>query len=221
MQEAFFKENQKIWDEIYEGGASMMYPDDAFIRMSLSVFRFEHERAKVLDFGFGSGATTEFLARRGFQVDALELSGAAIQMTKARLEKEGLEATFHQYDGSTFPLEDNCYDGLVAWQVLTYNTPETMKAVIEEIDRVLKPGGIFLGAMSAPEDYIDRTSTGSEDGSKVMRADQGGARVVIPTRDNLKEDYFGSKNLKLGEFGASIEEYSDRSNRYWIMSYRK
>ncbi len=87
---------------------------------------------RVLDVGCGS-----MPYRSCFPADA-EYHG--LEIDQERNHKNSLVSFF--YDGSTFPLEDEVYDYVICSQVLEHSfTPEML---LQEIARVLKPGGMLL-----------------------------------------------------------------------------
>lgn len=99
---------------------------------------------KVLDIACGTGWSTEQFVRAGADVTAIDLTPKAVELTKKRLELYGLKANIMVADAETLPFPDNFFDYVLAWGCLMH-TPDTQKA-IDEIYRVLKPGGRF-GAM--------------------------------------------------------------------------
>jgi len=99
---------------------------------------------KILDIACGTGWTTEQFVRAGADVTAIDLTPKAVEITKKRLALYGLEANVLEADAERLPFEDNCFDYVLAWGCLMH-TPDTSKA-IEEIHRILKPGGMG-GAM--------------------------------------------------------------------------
>lgn len=93
----------------------------------------------LLDAGCGNGVFTRFYARRGFKVTALDLTDAAVQITKKGLELNNLSANVRQGSVEALPFDDNSFDYVVSNGVI-HHTPGTEKAV-HEFYRVLKPGG--------------------------------------------------------------------------------
>ena len=94
---------------------------------------------KLLDAGCGVGVFTRFYAYRGFQVTALDLTEAAVQLTKKSLALNDLKAEVQQGSVENLPFDENFFDYIVSNGVI-HHTPDTEKA-IKEFHRVLKPGG--------------------------------------------------------------------------------
>jgi ubiquinone/menaquinone biosynthesis C-methylase UbiE len=97
--------------------------------------------ATFLDAGCGSCAHSVRLARRGFNVRAVDFSESALGMAAAHLKAQGLEGRVtlgrETLLALTFP--DESFDYVLCWGVLMH-VPEVERAVAE-LARVLKPGG--------------------------------------------------------------------------------
>jgi ubiquinone/menaquinone biosynthesis C-methylase UbiE len=98
---------------------------------------------KVLEVGFGCG--TDFLqfARAEADLYGIDSSKRAVELTSKRLELYGLQANIIHGDAEDLPYPDNYFDMVYCWGVI-HHTINTAK-LIDEIYRVLKPGGIFRG----------------------------------------------------------------------------
>ena len=99
-----------------------------------------NEDTKILDAGCGIGVFTRYYARKGFQVDAIDITERALEETKRSLELNNLKATLHQGSVEELPFKDDTFDYIVSNGVV-HHTPNTEKAVAEFL-RVLKPGGV-------------------------------------------------------------------------------
>ncbi len=99
---------------------------------------------RVLDIACGTGWSTEQFARMGADVSAIDITPKAVELTKKRFEIYCLKGNILIADAENLPFPDNHFDYVLAWGCLMH-MPDTQKA-IDEIYRVLKPGGKF-GAM--------------------------------------------------------------------------
>src|SRR4051812_1608700 len=93
----------------------------------------------VLEIGCGSGVHARILAEGGAHVTAIDLTPTAVAMTRRRLELHGLQGKVIEADAERLPFPDASFDFVWSWGVIHHsaNTP----AVIDEIARVLRPGG--------------------------------------------------------------------------------
>jgi len=97
---------------------------------------------KMLDVGCGDGAT-EFFVKKHFpswQTYGIDVSGQAIDVARSRNIDS---AIFQLYDGLTIPFNDNYFDVIFVAAVLHHINFSLHDTVINEIYRVLKPGGRF------------------------------------------------------------------------------
>ncbi len=104
----------------------------------------------VLDLGCGGGFMSEALARKGALVVGVDPSGPAIEAAQDHARHEGLAIDYRVGSGERIPLESASTDCVVCVDVLEH--VENVDTVLDEIRRVLKPGGLFLF------DTINRTA---------------------------------------------------------------
>jgi ubiquinone/menaquinone biosynthesis C-methylase UbiE len=94
---------------------------------------------RVLDIAVGTGWSTEQFVRSDAYVTAIDLTPAAVELTKKRLELYGLRADVRVADAQNLPFPDASFDFVLAFGCLMH-MPDTAQAV-HEIHRVLAPGG--------------------------------------------------------------------------------
>lgn len=96
----------------------------------------------VLDLGCGGGFMAEPLARQGARVIGVDPSAPAIAAAQRHAEENGLSIDYRVGTGEHLPVDDSSVDIVVCVDVLEH--VRDLDAVIGEIRRVLKPGGLFL-----------------------------------------------------------------------------
>src|SRR6266568_5625974 len=94
---------------------------------------------RVLEIGCGCGSEAERFARASAHYTAVDLTNAALSITKRRFQLEGLDGRFIQGDAENLPFANNSFDLVYSHGVL-HHTPDTARA-IREVHRVLSPGG--------------------------------------------------------------------------------
>jgi len=105
----------------------------------------------VLDFGAGTCWLSAMLNRMGARTISLDVSETALRAGQALFESHpdqrmDLRPLFLSYDGELFPLEDKCVDRVLSFDAF-HHVPNP-KRILQEIHRILRPGGIF--ALSEP-----------------------------------------------------------------------
>jgi SAM-dependent methyltransferase len=206
-----------VWEKLYAGGHVMSYPSDVFVRLTHRLISPDRH-PKALDYGFGSGQNLLHLGRRGFKLWGLEVSESAVKTARGRLEAAGLQGELALIKDEKLPFADGFFDVVVPWQVLNYNTWESLRRVVKELDRVLRPGGFLIAAINAPGDYQQTHSEPLGDCLyRLTSSTQAGLVTLVPERDRLK-DVFPGYPLNIGSFSYS---YEDNEERYWIVTYEK
>ena len=105
-----------------------------------SVMGFKRYRGKrVLELGAGIGTDLAQFAANGALVTDLDLSSGHLMHAQENFQRRGLTGEFIQGDCENIPLPSDSFDAVYSNGVI-HHTPNT-KAVVDEIFRVLKPGG--------------------------------------------------------------------------------
>lgn len=99
----------------------------------------------LLDIGCGVGHDVHMLADLVGQtglVVGIDKSQVMIEEAKRRFRRTAAPVEFHAYDAHKLQFDQDCFDGVVCFSVLTHC--EEPAAVLSEVKRVLKPGGRFI-----------------------------------------------------------------------------
>lgn len=104
----------------------------------------------VLDLGCGGGFMAEELARKGASVVGVDPSAAVVEAAREHAKAQGFIIDYRIGSGEHVPMQSATADCVVCVDVLEH--VESVDRVLDEVCRVLKPGGIFLF------DTINRTS---------------------------------------------------------------
>ena len=120
-----------------QADATRAYRSGLYQRAGLS------RAGRILDVGSGSGAVTADLAEvaPASRVVAIDADGAMAQRTRAVLPDIGVLRA----DGRRLPFPDASFDAAVCNLVLLW-TPEPA-ALVAEMARVVRPGGVVLASM--------------------------------------------------------------------------
>ncbi len=92
----------------------------------------------VLEVGCGTGTQVAFYRDRGCRVTGIDLSPAMLQMARRRL---GGRTLVCQGDAAMMPYPDGSFDLVLATLVLHEMDPVVRLAVMQDMTRVLAPGG--------------------------------------------------------------------------------
>ena len=109
----------------------------------LDLFRSGSPGPRVLNAGAGAGSFSLRLAENGFDVTSVDASSAAVEVLRGRVPGEVAQA-----DVTALPFADATFDAAVLGEVLEH--VEDDRGALEEVARVLRPGGVL--AVSVPAD---------------------------------------------------------------------
>jgi 2-polyprenyl-6-hydroxyphenyl methylase / 3-demethylubiquinone-9 3-methyltransferase len=98
----------------------------------------------TLEIGCGGGLVCEDLARRGMVMTGIDPSPGALQTARLHARQQGLGESIHYVQGASeaLPFADGSFSVIVCLDVLEHVSD--LKKTIEEIARVLAPGGVFV-----------------------------------------------------------------------------
>ena len=102
--------------------------------------QFANARAlRVLEIGCGIGTDGAQFAKAGAEYTGVDLTDAAIELARKRFELFGLNGQFRVADAECLDFPDESFDVVYSHGVL-HHTPD-INAAVQEIHRVLRPGG--------------------------------------------------------------------------------
>ena len=216
-----FQTNANIWSEIYNAGQNnLSYPNENLVRYFHYLFANKKpDNLKLLDYGFGSGANLKHLKNFGFDVYGLEVSSAAIEMTLSKMGPEfDKEKLLLLEDNLDLKFPENYFDIIVAWQVLYYNSFDSLLDLLDKLYALLKPGGFFIGTMARNEDY---SIVNSDAISKFERISNGklgnqkGSRIIsVSGEEDIKLIFKVFNNIEIGYFETKLK---DIVGSHWII----
>ncbi len=152
-----------INNALYEELADTWWHENSFLSVlqMLNPVRFKYllavlneEKIKlggktILDVGCGGGFTCEEFAKQGARVSGVDPSHTTIKVADQHSKAMGFDITYKVGIGEALPFNDSTFDLVSCCDVLEH--VQDLGAVIREVNRVLKPGGIFF------YDTINRT----------------------------------------------------------------
>ena len=144
---------KKHWDEKFRTRNWGRYPPEDLVRFMGKKFSNSiHQDISILEVGCGPGANLWFLQREGYKVSGIDCSSFAIDLSRNRLMQQDKES-FAQIpdlkvgDFQSLPWEDECFDVIIDIFSIYANTIEVINKTVQEIHRVLKPGGYFYSKL--------------------------------------------------------------------------
>lgn len=110
---------------------------------------------RIIELGCGQGQDAIFFGNKGAIVTALDFSQKAVESTRSRINKEGLNNSVSAMNadissGLDFPQEH--FDIIFANLSLHYFDDKTTKSIFDEVYRVLKPNGYLFFEVKSIDD---------------------------------------------------------------------
>ena len=162
-----------------EAYAKLEFPDTYYLAYrDLPQLIFEYAKGrKAIDFGCGTGRSTRFLKKLGFEATGVDISQGMIK--KAReIDPQGDYRLVKDGDLSEF--KDDLYDLVLS--VFTFDNIPTMEKKVRnftEIRRLLTNEGIMINLVSSPEIYVHEWASFSTKGFPENRQAKSGDKVRI------------------------------------------
>lgn len=145
--------NDNVWSDLHKNYKSQDWIDkpSLFAETALTYFP---SKGKILDLGAGQGQDSRFFAEHGYQVVSTDLEETALEQSKVKLsDKLKQNVTVQKVDvREELPFEDASFDVAYAHLSLHYFDYETTVRLFGEIQRILKPGGVFAFFVNSVHD---------------------------------------------------------------------
>ena len=198
----------------YEGFYSQrnpgkVYPVEFVVRTLLGTYpglKLDHatyDGAKVLDLGFGDGRNMPLLYDLGFEIFGVEISEEICRLTRSRMTRLGVPARLETGSNSHIPFGDGAFDFILSCHASYYVNPgETFTDNLQEIARVLRPGGRFIFSLPKTDTYILKDAVLLGNGHYRITKDPYGLRNGGIFRA------FASKQEIVDELGAHFSDFA-------------
>lgn len=112
-----------------------------------------HGGSKILDIACGTGATTFSLFKKYPQVFGVDISRGMLDEARKKnrslFPERSRRASFTQGSFASLPYKDNTFDAAICVGAIWHLKEDEEKHFVDEVYRVLKPGGIFITTAQA------------------------------------------------------------------------
>lgn len=122
------------WEERYESGD---YSPRSYPSRLLTEYVEWAPDGRAVDMATGTGRNALFLAERGYDVDALDVSEAAIREAERNAEERGVDVNWICVDVDEYEFHDETYALAV---VSFYHDPRLVSRLVD----ALEPGGLLV-----------------------------------------------------------------------------
>lgn len=141
------KKGSEFWNKrskVFDKQVLSVY-ENAYRKTVKRSLPFLDRENKVLEIGCGTGNVTLPMADYVKEITAIDISEDMMAQAKEKAEKQGKEnIRFIHKNLMELKAEPCSYDVVTAYNVLLYM--DNKEEILDEIYRILKPGGIFISA---------------------------------------------------------------------------
>ena len=134
------------WNDLYSRHTNVLEEVNFRDRRDLAVSEIARHitpGGRVLDLGCGTGPVLCELLRQDIDCIGIDYSPDMLEFARRRLRSQALDASrVLQGDCRRTPFSDKSFDAVICLGVISY--VENYEVVLEEIRRILKPGGLLL-----------------------------------------------------------------------------
>ena len=123
-------DDQVKWDRQHAAGHGSDQPS-IFLREVLGSDSWPMPRGRALDIATGKGRNAIFLAERGFEVTAIDISPAALDEAHKRAREKSLSISWQQADLEQIELPEACYDLVLNFNYLQRSLIARLKAALK------------------------------------------------------------------------------------------
>jgi 2-polyprenyl-3-methyl-5-hydroxy-6-metoxy-1,4-benzoquinol methylase len=128
--------DQARWDERHAQSQSTTAPAE-FLREIVESAAWSVPRGQALDIACGKGRNAIYLAERGFDVTALDISAVALDAGRRLAQERNLKIDWRQCDLTAADLPIAAFDLIVSFNYLE-------RTSIASIKQAVKPGGLVI-----------------------------------------------------------------------------
>jgi len=138
--------SERFWDKTAEKYAKSKISDESSYNKKLAeTQRLFNTNMCVVEFGCGTGSTAITHAPHVKHIDATDVSENMLQIARSKAAEEGVDnVTFTRGTLLEFAARDSSIDVVLGLNVL--HLIPNRKATLDEVARILKPGGAFVSS---------------------------------------------------------------------------
>jgi SAM-dependent methyltransferase len=145
MLDSFLREPDDFWTDFYRDREKNIpffknVPDENLVSYLANELVTP---GKVLELGCGPGRNAIYLAKNGWEVDAVDVSETSLQWAEERAGESGVSINFKHNNIFNMDIEYGRYDLVYDSGCFHHIAPHRRLSYTQLINRALKPGGYF------------------------------------------------------------------------------
>jgi SAM-dependent methyltransferase len=205
------QDDTTVWNSIFtrEG---IVFSENHADMPQLADLLIQRGAHTLLDLGCGTGRHTLYFGQRGFTVYGIDSAAAGLTATQQRLDQAGLAAHLMQQDiFEHLPFEDAFFDAIVSVQVIHHARLAQITALVQEMARILKPGGLLFVTVPQLQNQ----------GTRFQQIEPGTYIPLDGREAGLPHHYFTRQELQeLFKTFAIADLHLDRDQHYCLTAIK-
>jgi ubiquinone/menaquinone biosynthesis C-methylase UbiE len=201
--------------------ATRGYPPDVAEQIGAAIVEAANAQpaTRFLEVGVGTGRIALPIARKGYDYTGVDISEPMLDRLRAKVaevQQERIGAStlpIHLHlvmaDMTALPFSDASFDAVIAVHV--FHLVHPWKQAVEEVLRVLRPGGVFLHCWD--ESLGSDAHEVQERWMQIVRELGSEVRMVGAERRSMVTDYLRERGLEVETLRTAIWEVQERSPR--------
>jgi len=114
----------------------------------------DRDGLSILDFSGASQANISFITNLGHRIYSEDVVGTIEEVfgkNGANLESQTDAARVDAFLAQTLDFQDGAFDGALVWDTLQFLSPQLVEAVVDRLQRILRPNAVLLAFFNANE----------------------------------------------------------------------
>ncbi|MBI1277822.1 MAG: methyltransferase domain-containing protein [Anaerolineaceae bacterium] len=134
------------WEPLFQNGfippryQTLADPNDSVVEWADTL----PSGASILDVGCGIGRHLIYLGGRGFKMAGMDISPSGVKTSQTVCAERNIDFDGRVSNMTALPWADMTFDAALSTSVISHNLRADIFKTLEEVRRVLKPGGLFL-----------------------------------------------------------------------------
>ena len=181
-------------------------------------------RKTILDLGCGLGRHSVFFAKHGFTVTAMDISEDALSFLKKYSKEQGTDIECVQADMESMPFEDASFDAIFSIYAAGHADTAGMHRIMNEIKRILKPGGeVFMTLCSKETWTFTESDYPRTDENTVIKTDgpEQGVPHFFADNDTIIELFKGFKLNKVRLINECFANEAWKNEKHYFIEADK
>ena len=224
-----YLKSKKVWDDnIKLFPRKLQYPDENMVRIfSGRYVKIPKPPVKVMEHGFGHATNLAFFASKGYECAGCEISEPFIKEAEELFKFMNKPIDLRLVKEDAIPYDDKAFDIIVSWNVIHYlGNRKAVSKVINELYRVLKPGGVLLLSTLHPDSSFSDRMKSIGDGSYIIEKEssydnrKGLVFFMAKSKNELVNLFKPFSKVKTGSAAFDLFDHSERTAWYLVYAVK-